>query len=108
MPKFSILVIIANIQFSLVFTREENHYVSGRNQIQKEPNLDEEIRKFSRQQLDFHEFGTYKSNVSEKAFDEPQKHNLYPMTHSSENASKEVTFFCALIFSNYLDFMSRN
>ena len=71
--------------------------------LQKEPNLNEENRKFSREQHNFHEFGTYKSNVSEKAFDEPQKHNLHPKTLSSENASKEVTFFRELIYSNYLD-----
>ena len=103
MLKFSILMIIANIQFSLVFTREQNHYVSGRNLIQKEPNLDEEIGKFSREQLNFHEFDTYKSNVSEKAFGEHQKHNLYPNTLSSEIGSKKVTLFCALILSKYLD-----
>ena len=93
MLTFSNLMIIANVLFSSVFAHEENEYVSGLNLMKEQPKFDEEARRLNPKQLHFHKVETYKSNVSEKLFDDPQKHFQYTKTLSSENMSQKVTFF---------------
>ena len=103
MLTFSNLMIIANVLFSSVFALEEIQSVSGLNLMQEQPKFHEESRRLNPKQLHFHKVETYKSNVSEKLFDDPQKHFQCTKTFSSEKMSQEVTLFCLLILPSNLD-----